>query len=405
MNSRRKSRREGFSSLPSTAYLVWALSLIFVFYIYFIQSSVFAVASRKMVNMGRELIPFNLAIFLFQLPAALLLDKVGPRRITSIFIFVTGIAALLLSQSSSGLAIWWTVFLAGVGGTVTIVNILKLGSNWFSPKRFTLLLAWTFFALVLGFPISQIVFHELLNYFEWSKITFTYGLLGIVYAILFFAVVRDSDLPLRLPKKFNFQRSVKKALSTGENYLLALFYGLVFAQWFPTYGTWHTEYYQDIYLMNATDAHLLNFAPVSSFAIGVVLFLYLASYLKKRKIFMMSGLIVAIILSLCILYIDEMSLHVHVLLDCLIAFSISTSTLAYTLIYEKNLPAIAATVIGMLQIFLAFFKVIGERLILFILTTKGDQPSSLIIVPFSLIAAFIVLIFIKETYGKQIYEE
>jgi hypothetical protein len=82
---------------------------------------------------------------------------------------------------------------------------------------------------------------------------------------------------------------------------------------------------------------------------------------------MTSGLIVAIILSLCIFYIDEMSLHVHILLDCLIAFSVSTSILVYTLIYEKNLPAIAATVIGMLQIFLAFFKIIGERLGLFIL--------------------------------------
>ncbi|WP_420422454.1 MFS transporter [Simkania sp.] len=417
MNSRRKSRPEKLSSLTWTAYLVWALSLIFIFYVYLIQSSVFAVASSEMIGMGRELIPFNLAIVLFQLPVALLLDKIGPRRVTSIFIFVIGLASLLLSQSRSVAAIWWSVFLVGAGGAATIVNIFKLVSNWFSPKRFTIMLAWTFFALVVGVPICQIVFHELLNLFEWPEITFTYGLFGILFAILFFALVRDSHAPLRPPKKFNFKRSVKKALSRKENYLLALFCGLVFTQWFAFYGIWHTQFYQDMYLLKASDARLLNFAPICSFAIGVVFFLYVAFYLKKRKVFMMSGLIVAIILSLCTFYIKEMSLGVHVVLDCIIAFSISTSTLVYTLIYEKNLPTIAATVIGMLQIFLAFFKLIGERLILFIIEmTTRHKPSftsisgesfqsALIVVPFSLIAAFIVLIFIKETYGKQVYEE
>lgn len=414
--------------LPWIAYFVWALCLIFNFFMYLIQFSAWTIASSKMVvfngaiGIGRELIPYNLAIILLQLPVALLLDKFGPRRMTSIFIFLAAIGVLLVSQSTSIAAMWWSLFVVGVGGTVTTVNTLKLVSNWFLPKRFTIMLAWTSFVMILGAGLGQKLTRELLHHFEWSKIMLTYGLIGMLYAVLFFTFVRDSQVGIRYriipdPKKFKLMPAVKRALSKGENYLIALFCGLVFAQWYAFYGIWHTHFYKAVYQIGERAALLLNFTTICSFAIGVVFFLYLASYLKKRKVFMMAGLIVAIVLSLCTIYIAKLPLAVHVLFDCIIALSISTSTLVYTLIYEKNLPAISATVIGMLQIFLAFFRIVGERLILFILEmTKGSPPSfstitlenfqsALIVVPFSLIIAFIVLIFIKETYGKQVYEE
>lgn len=430
LNSKQSSREKALfpHPLPWVAYFVWALCLIFNLFMNLIQFSAWTVASQKMLaisetfGIGRELIPFNLAIILFQFPVALLLDKFGPRRMTSIFIFLAALGVLFFSKSTSVATMWWSLFLVGIGGTVTTVNTLKLVSNWFLPKRFTVMLAWSTFFMILGTALGQVVTNALLYSFEWQSIMLTYGLFGILYAILFFAVVRDSQPGIRYrilpnPKQFKLMPAVKKALSKVETYLIALFCGLVFAQWYVFYGIWHTHFYKAVFQIGERGVLLFNFISISSLAVGVVFFLSLASYLKKRKVFMMSGLIVAIILSLCTIYIRGLPLAVHVLFDCIIALSISSSVLVYTLIYEKNLPAICATVIGVLQIFIAFFRITGEKLILFIFEmAKGSKPSfstltvenfqsALIVVPTYLIIAFIVLIFIKETYGKQVYEE
>ena len=296
---------------------------------------------------------------------------------------------------------------------------MKLISNWFHPEKFTFLLAWTFLALVIGAILGQWVTNVLTENFDWSKMMFNYGLIGILYAIIFFICVRDSSVGISYnivpnPKHFSLSKSAKKAFKNGENYALAIGCGLAFSQWFSFYGVWHIRFFKATYTLTPSQASWVNLYPMICFAIGTVGFLLLGYYTKKRKIYMIIGTTLSFILSICTLYIPNLPYGLHVTLDCFAAISIGSMALAYTMIHEKNIPAITATVIGMIVFFLAIFRLLGEVIILSILKSTESTTlmfsseayqSALIVLPFSLLLALIALVFVKETYGKQVYDE
>ncbi|CCB89414.1 MFS transporter [Simkania negevensis] len=412
--------RQGF------AYFIWAICLIFNFYLYLVQFSAWGSSSERIVGssvpslgVGHLLLSYNVAVIIFQFPIALLIDKFGPRRMTSLVILLCAIGVLILSFSGSPTEFWWGAFLMGLGGTVTTVNILKIVSNWFHPKKFSLLLAWTFFALIVGAMMGQWLTHHLTQNFDWSKVMFNYGLIGILYAIIFFICVRDSALGISykivpLPKHFNLSKAVKKALKKGENYALAFATALAFSQWFSFYGVWHIRFFEASYIHAPHNTVWMNLYPMIGFAIGIIGFLYLGYYTKKRKIYMMTGTAMAFILSICSIYIPDLPFGLRVTLDFFAAVSVGSMALAYAMIHENNIPAVTGTMIAMIVTSLAIFRLLGEIIILAILGSFGektgtfsvaDYQSALIVIPFSLLFALIALVFVRENHGKQVYEE
>lgn len=412
--------RQGF------AYFIWVVCLVFNFYLYLVQFSAWGATSERLVGstfpslgVGRLLLSYNVAVILFQFPIALLIDKFGPRRMTSLVILLCAIGVLTLSFSDSAGEFWWGAFLMGLGGTVTTVNTLKLLSNWFHPKKFAILLAWTFLAFIVGAVVGQWFTHLLTQNVDWSKVMFNYGLIGVLYAIVFFISVRDSAVGISYkivphPKHFNLSKAIKKALKKGENYALAIACGLAFSQWFAFYGIWHIRYFKASYTLTPADTDWMNLYPMIGFAVGAMGFLFLGHYTKRRKVYMMIGTAVALILSVCTLYIPHLPYGLHVTLDFLAAVSVGSMALAYVMIHEKNIPAITATMVGMIVFSLAIFRLLGEVVILSILGSFGsnsatfsvsEYQSALIVLPFSLLLALIALVFVKENHGKQIYEE
>jgi len=134
---------------PTLAYFIWTLCLIFNFYMFLLQFSAWDLRSHLIQNnllvkadMGTLLDPFVLSIIVFQIPIALLLDKFGPRKVTSLMILGAALGVILFGYSTSPGLIWLAIFIMGLGATVTYVNTFKLVSNWFLPEKFPFMLGW-----------------------------------------------------------------------------------------------------------------------------------------------------------------------------------------------------------------------------------------------------------------------
>jgi len=407
---------------PALAYFIWALCLGFNFYLYLVQFGAWEAMptqhAQTTLGPGRLLLSFNLSIILFQFPIALLIDKFGPKRMTSLIIFLSALGVLVLSFSMSHIQFWIGAFIMGLGGTVAVVNTVKIISNWFLPKQFIILFAWSIFVLVIGAILGQQLTSVFTKNFAWPSIMFNYGLIGIVYAGIFFTFVRNSQIGIHykiipLPEHFNLMKSVRKALKKGENYAIAICCGLAISQWFAFYGIWHVNFYKALYPTIGHSSQLLNLISMLGFGIGLLFFLYLSSYLKKRKILMTIGISSALVLSLCSIYIPGIPFALHCILDFIMTVAVSSAVLGYVMMHEKNIPALTATVIGMIVISVAIFRILGETAIISILLSlKGgslytvtDYQYALIIVPFALLFYLIALTFIKETHGEQTYAE
>lgn len=109
-----------------------------------------AVSSLKVI-----FTPYLVAIILFQLPIAFMIDEYGPTIVIGSFMLISTIGILILGLSYSTLILWTALFITGIGVTVTYANVFKLISNWFRPAYFPLMVGATICIAHIGAAFGQ----------------------------------------------------------------------------------------------------------------------------------------------------------------------------------------------------------------------------------------------------------
>ena len=415
---------------PYYPWVVWILSAVFIFYSYLVEFAALVIhiplhtkRVGDVVNVTTLLDPYAISALVLQIPVALLIDKFGPRKMTSLAIVIFGLGSVLFGYSTSAIEIWLAVFILGVGGTVTIVNILKLASNWFVPKRFAMMVGWTMTVAALGAFIGQRLAFILIHSLGWRLMMINFGIVGIVYGLLFFCIVRDNAPGAYYsvhPQHFliPLREALRKVFTKPQNYLIALFLGLSMAPWIAYSGVWHIPFFKTTYNVSDTAATFVNSMNIIAFAIGAPFFGWLSTKSKSRKKFMFLGVLVTLIVNICTVYIPYIPFPLVAILTSLSGFFISATLLAYPSAVEQNNPTATATVVGMTVVSLALFKIVVDRVIGFLfissVTSKtvqsasdistADFQTSLVIVPITLILSLLILFFIKETRAEHTYE-
>ena len=411
---------------PIYPWIIWILCNLFNFYMFLLQFSAWDLRSHLMqknllveADMGTLLDPFVLAVIIFQIPIALLLDEFGPRKVTSLMILVAALGVILFGYSSSPFLTWIAILVMGLGATVTYVNTFKLVSNWFLPSRFPFMVGWTIVASIIGAVIGQPLTFLLVKKFGWSNVLFNYGMVGVLLALVFFLCIRDRNYRvLPKPELFRVGASAKKVFKSPQNYAIALAFGLAVAPWLSFTGRWHAPFYAVVYHLSPEKLSFINLIDLITFAIGALFFALYAKKLEKRKILMASGVLGSLVFVCLIFYAPSLGFGGLIVLSGLASFLMSSVTLSYSLIREKKPLSIAGTSIAMVTLSLAVLRFIDDHLITWILTTASgksvekifdyatsDFQLGLTLLPVSLLVSFICIIFIKETYGKQYFGE
>jgi MFS family permease len=127
------------------AWTIWLLSALFMFYKYALEVSPSVMTSTLMktfqisgVELGNLAASYFYAYLILQIPAGLLLDRFGPRRMTTLAIAVCALGSLVFAKADTLFVASVGRFLTGAGAAFAAVNCLKLIANWFPYKHFLL---------------------------------------------------------------------------------------------------------------------------------------------------------------------------------------------------------------------------------------------------------------------------
>ncbi|WP_206486812.1 MFS transporter [Rhodococcus sp. KRD162] len=126
-----------------------------------------------------------------QIPAGVLLDRIGSRRMIAAGALIMGSAQITLALTDSLPVAVAARALVGVGDALTFVSVLRLVPHWFSPRRVPIVSQLTGLLGQLGQVLSAVPFLILLNGPGW---TFAFGsaaALGLLALVLVLAFVRD----------------------------------------------------------------------------------------------------------------------------------------------------------------------------------------------------------------------
>jgi len=363
-------------------------------------------------------------LFLFQIPFGILIDKYGPRRITSAAIFTTALGSLIFALSYNTLSASFGRVLIGIGGAASFVNVVKIISNWFKPKHFATILGATLSLGMIGMLFGELLVTHHIKAVGWQTAMIHYTIIGVILSIFYFILVKDKDPAIRYdmnPKArdFDFSQSLKKLLKSKQTWIITAYATFSEAPLPIFIGLWAIPFLTTFHHFSLFEASFINDFHLISGAIFAPLFGCLSTKIKRRKIFLQLGTLIAAVIVILILYPLSESRFFWISNFFIMGIGGAAIMLCYSLMHERAIPQLTATSIAIVNTFFAFFGIAGDQLVALVLDhhsatsfshhlrfySAETLQSSLIRIPIWLAIAFIISFFIKDSKARQKYFE
>jgi MFS family permease len=103
------------------------------------------------------------------IPAGLLLDAFGVRRVMATGGAIMGGGALLMAAAWAPMLLFTGRFLVGLGAAATFIGTLKIAAAWFPPTRFGFLAALSATVGMLGALLSTLPLAALVALIGWRR--------------------------------------------------------------------------------------------------------------------------------------------------------------------------------------------------------------------------------------------
>ena len=418
-----KNKRR-FTSLH--AWAIWLLSALFMFYKYALEVSPSVMTSTLMrvfeidgAQLGNLAACYFYAYLLLQIPAGLLLDKIGPRKVTTIAIALCALGSILFAKAETLLVAGIGRFLIGAGAAFAAVNCLKLIANWFPSKQFAFMAGLMMTVAMLGAVGGQAPLASFIQALDWRYAIEIIGIGGLVLAAIFWLVVRDISPEHKKEKHIVSQNislasSLKRVLKSRQAWLLSIYSGFAFAPVMVFGGLWGVSFTADAYGVSSNIAAQSVSLIFIGFAVGAPFFGWFSDWLGKRVVVMFWGTLVGLITISAVIYAPNLSYSSLNFLMFLFGFSISSFLLCFTMVREISLPILAATAIGFMNAFDALFGAFSDPLTGKFLDMGWDgtlvngarvfsisaYKAAFLTLPAYLLIALLTLWRVKETYCK-----
>ncbi|MBS0620180.1 MAG: MFS transporter [Verrucomicrobia bacterium] len=421
-----KPQYKPFSN-PIRAWMIWALSALFMFYKYALEVSPSVMTSTLMsafnisgVELGNLAACYFYAYLIMQIPAGYLIDRFGPRNVTTVMITLCSLGIFIFAKADTLLVAGIGRFLTGAGAAFAVVNCLKLTANWFPIKLFAFMTGLMMTIGMLGAVGGQAPLSAFIDAFDWRCAMEIIGVAGIVLTLLFWLTVRDKapdhkkDRVLTAPR-LSLRESLRKILKNPQAWWLSLYSGFAFAPVMIFGGLWGVSFISDAFSLTRNVAAQTVSLTFIGFAVGAPVFGWLSDWIGQRRHVMLWGTLLAMLSISAVIYAPGIPPTLLMFLLFLFGFSISSFLLCFTMIREITSPLLAATGIGFMNAFDALFGAISDPLTGKFLDLGWDGTMSegarvfsvsaykmaFLTLPAFLFIAVLIIFKIKETYCKQ----
>lgn len=355
---------------------------------------------------------------IMQIPAGLLMDTVGPRRVLSIAGISCALGTMLFGIADSLLVACLGRILIGFGASFAVVGCSKIASVWFPPRRFALFMGLMVAVGMFGGAVGLAAVSSIINYFGWQHALLGGAAISLILSMLTWLIIRDKP-PVPVNDTLTEQPSVPllvglmEVVTCPQAWLAAVYAGLMFVPTLAFGGLWGTPYLVEAHNFSQASAGLLSSLVFIGWVFGGPIYGWVSDYIGKRNPPMYFANITTFCVSLWLIYGTSFSFTGVAIGMFLLGFCSSGFLIAFVVTREKNRPEISGTAIGFINMLNTFSVALFQWLIGWILdlvstgvilTDSGkafsllDYQKALICIPICLIIAFFVLLRIKETY-------
>lgn len=252
----------------------WVLTLSFVL-VLFLRMSTAVISDNLSKELGFNSIEIsNIASFtlyayaLMQIPAGLIIDKYGARKISSLGMIIAGTGSILFGFIKTIELAYISRIMVGAGTSVILLAMFKIQGNWFKKEEFAS--ASAKFSLIgnLGTVFATFPLVLLTDYLGWRNSFILIGIIGIISGISIYVVVRNNPCEYGFDevnskenvKKINIKQGLTSVLGTRatwhNSFIMFSLVGVTTA----FSSLWGVSYIVDIYgVSKSVSAFIVSF--------------------------------------------------------------------------------------------------------------------------------------------------
>ena len=409
---------------------MWGLAAAF-YLIGFYQRVAPAVITRELMSefsLGAAALG-NLAAFYYysyvamQIPAGLLADRWGPRRVLTAGAVIAAAGTLLFALAPNYAAAGVGRLLIGGSVGVAFVSMLKLAGHWFAPTRFAMLSGLALACGVLGAVSAGVPLRLLVDAFGWRNVlSLSAALTGMLAAAIWLAVRDDpaergyaSHAPAPPLRHAPILRSIRHTLAKRNVWLVFLISGAVSGPALTFGGLWGVPFLSTHYGISTSQASMITSLLLVCWAVAGPFVGALSDRLRRRKPLYALGTVLATAGWCCALLLPNLPLS---LLIALLGFTgcVSSAVMVGFAIAKESAPAaLAGTAGGIANMGNMLGGMIMQPAVGWVLDRRwtGTMANGVRVYDFDayragfalmlvwLAAALVLLVFVRETHCRQ----
>lgn len=357
---------------------------------------------------------------IMQIPAGLLMDTVGPRKVLSIAGISCAFGTVLFGVADTILVACLGRILIGFGASFAVVGCTKIASVWFPPRRFALFMGLMVAVGMLGGAFGLAAVSSIIKTFGWQNALLSGALISLIISLLIWLIVRDNPptkagavTPVIGKSSVPIMTGLAEVVTCPQAWLAAIYAGLMFVPTLAFGGLWGTPYLVEAHGFSQESAGLLASLVFVGWVFGGPIYGWVSDYIGLRNLPMYIANISTFCITVWLIYGTAISFTSVAIAMFLLGFFSSGFLIAFVVTRENNRPEIAGTAIGFINMINTFSVALFQWLIGWILDLVAtgviiegsgkefsllDYQKALVCIPVCLIVAFFVLLSLKETY-------
>ena len=407
-----------------SAYFIFFLAASFYLYEFILQvaPSVMAQPMMQTFHVGAEGFGVISAFYFYayapmQLPAGLLFDRYGPRKLMTVALMLCAFGSFFFASTDSVFTASLGRFLIGIGSAFSFIGVLVLASRWFPPQYFAVLAGVAQLMSSVGAIFGEAPLAALIELVGWRTASFILAGVGFLLAILLWCLIRDyPHQPKQAPPVRRFREEWQRLRDVCKHAYTWKTGAYAFSIWAPIAlfaALWGVPYLQEKYSVDVITASTLCSMIWLGIGVGSPLLGWLSDRCRSRRLALSISSLCGLIATLIILYVPGVSLCWMYSVLFLLGFGAGGQTVSFAVVKDNNSTELVGTASGFNNLSVVLGGAIFQPLVGVLLNhsagaqvvngvtmyTIASYQSALSIMPCCYLASLIIALWvIKESY-------
>lgn len=420
--------KKGSKNASWNAWVIFILAASFYLYEYILQVApgVMSHAMMQTFHVGAAAFGTVSAFYFYayapmQLPAGLLFDRYGPRKLMTIALLLCAAGSFFFAATESLVTAALGRFMIGVGSAFSFIGVLVLVARWFPARQFALLAGIAQLMSSVGALFGEMPLAALVEAVGWREASFILAILGFFLAFLLWFVVRDyPHQPTQVNSGRSFRDEWKRLLIVCSRSYTWITGAYAFSVWTPIAvfaALWGVPYLEQKYDIGVLLASSLCSMIWIGIGVGSPLLGWLSDRIGNRRFSLFVSGLLGFIASVLLLYVPSISIPWMYVVLFVFGLGAGGQTVSFAVIHDNNPPELVGTASGFNNLSVLIGGAVFQPLVGVFLNRSGqiakwvnDVPvytteaytNALFILPVCFfLSIFIVLFFLKESYPSH----